>query len=112
MAQSKRDIAIMLMRKQRFDEALDLFKELLSIDSKDDSLFYMAGQCCRFLGDLKSAITYLENAVYINSREPAYFLALGIAYQLNKHFDNAINTLVKAIEIDNDCALLSGTLIE
>ena len=45
----RRTIAIDHMRKKQFDKALSLFEELLEDGEDDSSLYYMAGQCCRYL---------------------------------------------------------------
>lgn len=105
-----REQVISLMRQQKFEDALFLLKKLLINDTKDAGLLYMAGQCCRFLEDFKGAINYLKNAISINPREPSFFLALGIAQQLNCEFNEAIEAFRIGIEIYPDFDMAYNSL--
>lgn len=105
-----RDQAIELMRNQRFADALAIFRRLLGRDARDWSLLYMAGQCSRFVGNVRDAIRYLEEAASINPRESSVFHALGIAHQLNEDFDAAIEAFRKSLEIDPDNDLAYNSL--
>jgi len=105
-----RDQAIELMRQQRYAEALTEFRHLISDAPSDWELLYMAGQCCRFLNDLDEAVSYLQRAAAINTREPPILLALGVAQQLNGEFEGAIGVLVQAIQIDPDYELAYNSL--
>jgi tetratricopeptide (TPR) repeat protein len=106
----RREHVISLMRQQKFEDALLLLRELFINNVTDEGLLYMAGQCCRFLGDFKEAVNYFKSAISINSKEPAFFLALGIAQQLTHEFYDAIEAFRKGIEIDPDLALAYNSL--
>lgn len=96
----ERDIAIRLMRQQRFTEALPIFKLLIRDNPGDWSLFYMVGQCYRFTNNIQEAIYALKNAADLNPGAPEVLLALGIAYQLGDDHETAISTLEHAIRLD------------
>ena len=98
---NQREIAISLMQQRKFDKALPVFLHLLEINQNDSDLYYMAGQCFRFINNIPEAIQFLSKAVSINDNEPQYFLALGIAYQLNENYEKAIELLKNAIRLDD-----------
>jgi len=96
----QRDMAIGLMRQQRYSEALPLFLSLMNANPDDSSLYYMAGQCYRFTNSIPDSVQCLSKAARLNSSAPHIFLALGIAYQLDDDFEQAINALEQAVELD------------
>lgn len=102
MPMSLRDSAIELMDKQLFREALLLFQKMIEAQHSDWNIFYMAGQCCRFIDDLGGAISYLKQADKLNPDEPSVLLSLGIALQLKELFNEASHKFRRAIEIDPD----------
>lgn len=104
------DEGIALMKRQRFDEALPLFHRALDQDPSQWNVWYMAGQCCRFLNDIEGAIERLSRAVKLKGDEPAVFLALGIAFQMDAQWDQAIEAFSRAIEIDADYELAYNSL--
>jgi tetratricopeptide (TPR) repeat protein len=110
MTTFKRDQAIELMRQKQFDKAFLLFKELITQNPHDGGFLYMAGQCCRFLNDIKRAVSYLQKAREIDPQEPSVLLALGIAFQLNNQYEESIEALNVAIELDPDYELAYNSL--
>lgn len=101
--------AIALMKAQRFADALTLLKTQIEQNPRWSSL-YMAGQCCRYLGDLDNAVIYLRRAISFEAAEPAVFLALGIALQLTNRLTDAIEAFRRAIEINPDYELAYNSL--
>lgn len=110
MPQNLTDQAIDLMKAQRFADALPLLQREIAEYPKNWSTLYMAGQCCRFLNDIDGAIKHLSRAAEIKSDEPPVFLALGIAFQLNTRWEEAIEAFRRAIEIDPDYELAYNSL--
>lgn len=102
MSADIRDQAIEFMSRQQFDDALRLFRQLIQTSASDWSLFYMAGQCCRFTNDIQGAIAFLRQAAQLHDGEPGVFLGLGIALQLAKKYPEAVEALQKAIKINPD----------
>jgi len=70
----------------------------------------MAGQCCRFLGDIDGAIEHLSRAADLKRDVAPIFLALGIAFQLRNQWGDAIETFRHALEIDPDYDLAYNSL--
>lgn len=110
MATDKIDQALALKEQKRFDEALSLLWIALAEDPLNWYAWYLAGQCSRFLNDIKGAITQLSRAAELMPNEPEIFLGLGIALQLGERWDDAINALQHAIELDSDMALAYNSL--
>ena len=112
VANEQIDRAIALMKHQHFSEALiQLPQELvLNQDPTAWGAWYMAGQCCRFTKDIKGAIYHLSLAADIKKDESSVFLALGVAYQLNEQWDQAIESFRKALGIDPDDPLIYNSL--
>lgn len=110
MTQALIDPAIELMKVQRFGEALHLLRRAIDQDPSQWNAWYMAGQCCRFLNDVDGAIEHLSRAAELKRDEPPVFLALGIAFQLNRQWDDAIEAFRRAIEIDSDYELAYNSL--
>ena len=102
MAENIIDEAIELMRAARYAEALPLFQELIENEPVNWNVWYMAGQCCRFLNDIDGAVSHLSRAAQMGPDQPPIFLALGIAHQLNSQLGDAVEAFRRAIELDAD----------
>ena len=89
---------------------MPLFRRVIESDPTESGVWYMAGQCCRFLNDIDGAIMHLARAVDLNQNEPPVFLALGIALQLNQKWDDAVEAFRRAIELDADYELAYNSL--
>lgn len=99
-----------LMKDQRYHEALGVIRRVLDSDPSNWNAWYLAGQCCRFLGDLDGAIRHLSRAVALNVDSPPVFLALGIAFQMQGKWKESIDAFHRAIEIDPDYVLAYNSL--
>lgn len=110
MMEPDRELAMKLMSSNRFNEALSIFSGLIQKDRGDWSLFYMAGQCARFGGDLGQAVKLLQNARNLASEEPDVHQALGIALQQTGHLNDAEQCFVKVIELDPEKELAFNSL--
>lgn len=110
MAQALVDRAFELMKGQGFSEALNLLRQAIDHDPLNWNAWELAGQCCRFLNNIDGAIQCLTHAANLKKDEPAVLLALGIAFQLNNQWDDAIKSFCSAIEIDPDYDLAYNSL--
>jgi len=104
------DSSIELMKVHRYSDALHLLRQAIDQDPSQWNAWYMAGQCCRFLNDIDGAIEHLSRATVLKLDEAPIFLALGIAFQLNTQWDDAIEAFRRAIEIDSDYELAYNSL--
>ena len=104
-----RDKSIELFQSQNYSEALVLLLQLYEEGENDDNLFYLIGQCYRYLDKYPQSIHYLQIASDMNQSAP-YLLALGIALQLDEQYDQAIFIFKKAIEVDKNYLLSYNSL--
>jgi tetratricopeptide (TPR) repeat protein len=110
MGQDLVDRAIELVRGQRFGEGLFLLRQVIDQDPSSWNAWYLAGQCCRLLNDIDGAIAHLTRAAELGADQASVFLALGIALQLRARWDDALEALRRAIEIDPDYELAYNSL--
>ena len=94
-----RDLAFDLIKQQKFSEALELLPSLIESNPDDSNLQFLMGQCFRFTNKIPEAINCFIKATNLSPNAPENFLALGIAYQLNENFEQAIDALKKAIDL-------------
>ena len=97
-----RNHAIELMKQQHFAEARLVLEELIQETPDDGNLEYMVGQCCRFDGDLTSAVFHLQKAAELALDQKEVFLALGIALQLTGQYEPAKLAFARCLEMDPD----------
>lgn len=99
-SEKQRDRVMRLMAQTKYKGALLILLKLMESEKDDWSIYYMAGQCCRFTDKIPHAIKYLKKASELNPHEPNVFFALGIALQLAELYEAAILVLKKAIKLD------------
>ncbi|MEI6576923.1 MAG: hypothetical protein WCO63_12170 [Bacteroidota bacterium] len=84
--------ALQLFQEQDFVHALPMYSQLLSLDIKNPDLNYRFGVCL-LQGDrrdLERPLRFLEKAVKEPGIEPEAYFYLGMAYQYNYRFSDAI----------------------
>jgi tetratricopeptide (TPR) repeat protein len=94
-----RDVAFQFMETGQFSRALKILLGLAETES-DWNLFYLIGQCYRYLEDFGNAARWLEKANGARPGDTQVLLALGIIYQLQERFAEAARALKTAIEVD------------
>lgn len=94
MSSVKREHAIEFMKRNNFAAALQLFEELMieKPEAIDADMYYMIGQCNRFLENYSNAIYCLKKSLENDVYNPDYLLALGIAYQLDEKYEESEET--------------------
>jgi tetratricopeptide (TPR) repeat protein len=105
-----REQAYKLVRDGEYSSALKLLNNMIESDPSDWNSIYLAGQCCRHLGDIGGAISRLKRATEICPNESPVWLGLGIAHQLRSNWNEAISAIKIALEIDPDYVLAFNSL--
>jgi tetratricopeptide (TPR) repeat protein len=94
------DQAYRLYQNQEYSEALRVSLKAMESDPYDWEGYYLVGQCYRFLGDYEEAINFLVRAGELGRNIPSVYLALGISLQLNKQYDFAERSLLRALGLN------------
>ena len=102
--------AVQLINEGAYSEALSILVKIVNAEPDDWNSAYLAGQCCRFMGDFDGAISYLQIAKDINPNDSPTWMALGIAFQKSERWDEAIRAYKSALEIDPNFALAYNSL--
>jgi tetratricopeptide (TPR) repeat protein len=97
-----RDKAIEFMERQQYDRALPFLLDLIKDNSNDAWLYYMAGQCFRFINDISNAIKFLAKATEIEAEEYEFWHALGISYQLGGDYVKAVESFHEALFLNEN----------
>ncbi len=101
--------AFKLIEMKKYSEALVLLLQLDEEGVDDESLYYLLGQCYRYLEIYPTAIHYLQVASQ-KKANTTNLLALGIAMQLDKQYEDAIKIFKKAINVDQNFLLAYNSL--
>lgn len=96
-------------QRKRYDEALTILRHCLSREN-DWNTLYLAGQACRFLGQLDEAEQYLAAAVALEDEHAAVLAALGIVYQLKENYEQAVAWLERAVQLEPGSELALNSL--
>lgn len=100
----REELAQILMRLRRFDDALFHFRSIAESDDADDSVWTNIGHCLSRKGQTKEALEAFERAVKIRPDAHNHY-NLGDAYLAEGQPDRAVGPLKDAIRIDPDHAL-------
>ena len=82
--------------------SIGYFLESLKIDAYQAHIHYMNGQAYRFLENFPEAVKHLKSAVELDETYKEWFLALGIALQLDEQLEESIDAFRQANLIDQD----------
>jgi tetratricopeptide (TPR) repeat protein len=96
------DLGIEAMRAKEWGRASAFF--IKSLDRQEDQahVHYMLGQCYRFLENYDLSIKELFRATTLDGSHKEWFLALGIALQLNGKLDESLDAFRKSNMLDQD----------
>lgn len=89
-------------KKRRIEEAtqrLDMFTQVLEIDSEDLLANYGIGSCLVALEKFEEALPYLKKAIEIKSTHTVAYVSLAEAYEGLGRDDEAIDTYTTGIEV-------------
>ena len=101
---TREELAQILMRLRRFDDALFHLRSIAESDEADDSVWTNIGHCLSRKGQTWEALEAFERAVKIRPDAPNHY-DLGDAYLAEGQPDKAVEPLKEAIRIDPDHAL-------
>lgn len=93
--------AMDLLNQGRFEEAKDVFEEILLDDPKNVNVLYNQGMCFTNLGQPEEAIRTLEQCIKYNPDYSNAYVAIGFAYSRMDDLENAKKYFFEALKIDS-----------
>lgn len=90
-----------LLNQGRFEEAKDVFEEILLDDPKNVNVLYNQGMCFTNLGQPEEAIRTLEQCIKYNPDYSNAYVAIGFAYSRMDDLENAKKYFFEALKIDS-----------
>lgn len=91
-----------LIKSGQWNDAIPFLQKTLTTEPNNSNAWYLLGQCHRFTNQIELAIDFYENAINLDSSQPSYFLALGIANQLIHKYEESLSALRLATTLDAD----------
>ena len=95
---STRGLAIISVRIEDFEKAIELFLRSLSIEKDDDETWSRLAGCYDELGQYQEAIQALEQAAGLNPEKAAHYYHLGCLWNKLDEFDKTIFYYSQAID--------------
>ena len=93
--------ALDLINQGRFEEATDVFEEILLDDPKNVNALYNQGMCFTNLGQPEKAIRTLEQCIKYKPDYSNAYVAIGFAYSRMDDLENAKKYFFEALKIDS-----------
>lgn len=93
--------AMDLINQGRFEEAKDVFEEILLDDPKNVNVLYNQGMCFTNLGQPEEAIRTLEQCIKYKPDYSNAYVAIGFAYSRMDDLENAKKYFFEALKIDS-----------
>jgi len=94
------DRALKCVNNGKFEDAQDIFEELLKLDPENVDLLYNSGMCYTELGEPKKAIELLDKCIQFDPSFSNAHVAISYAHSKIGNLDQAKTHLLKAIELD------------
>jgi tetratricopeptide (TPR) repeat protein len=109
-AQTLYNHGLKLKDERKVAEALEKFKQAISINPNYTDALYQAGRCQNELKNYYSAIDYLRKAREVWSVIPKVYFELGYAFEKSGSLDSAIKCYNRCLDLKPDHAAASRQL--
>lgn len=94
--------ANVLVRLERYEEAIDLYKKALSFEILDSLIYFYIGDCYDHLGNHKKALAYFEKATKKDDTMAEAWIGASSSLDMLERELEALEYAKRAIEIDNE----------
>lgn len=91
--------ALTALRKQRYNEAHDLFSDVMELEPEMPQVHYNMGLACGHLFRWRDAEESFRMALRIR-QDPEYWIHLGLAHLHMKQWDEALRDFASALDLD------------
>ncbi len=96
-----KSMAIVQIKAQEPEKAIDYVEQGLKYADKDDyAFYYIAGTACMAAQNFEESIKYIEKAIELNPENVQLYNNLGTAYLTTGQFDKALEIYQKSIELE------------
>lgn len=105
VSQKKYHESSVLIREEKYSDAIKLLTELKEEDPDNPRYHYKLGEAYYGLGDLEKAIQEEQEAIRINPEMSLAYIILGQVYEQQGNTENALLMFSKAVELDPENGL-------
>ncbi|RLG22068.1 hypothetical protein DRN72_03100 [Methanosarcinales archaeon] len=99
-----------LYKQGKYEEALSLYKNILSTNPNDVYALYAKGNCLYKMGDFFGAIESYQKALELDPQNYVIMNNLGNAYYAINEYEEAVYYYEKAVEIKEDEKILENLI--
>jgi len=85
-----------------YSAAINVYKDLSEIDSKNANVFSLIGECYEKLDMLTDAIEYYDKALNVENNSANDYFRKGVVYYNLKKYNKSVNNIKKAIKIESN----------
>jgi tetratricopeptide (TPR) repeat protein len=101
--------AFALKKKSKYDGAILLYQNAITIEPDNPKLFFDISECYSKKSDLNNSLLMLDKAIILDSLNSAFYNNRGLVYWKLKKDQNAISDYKKALTLDaNNWAIYSN----
>jgi len=93
-----------LWEEGEFDQALEIFQQVVALDETSDRIWSGLGHCYWSLGEFDQALEAFTQATNIDGYNPGHWSNIGLCLRDLKQYDRAINAFKIAVKLNPDYA--------
>ena len=105
VSQKKYHESSVLIREEKYSDAIKLLNELIAEDPDNPRYHYKLGEAYYGLGELEKALQEEQEAIRINPDMSLAYVILGQVYEQQGNTENALLMFSKAVELDPENGL-------
>jgi tetratricopeptide (TPR) repeat protein len=98
--------ALQLEKEKKWDDAMELYQAVLSINNNNFNANYRMGLLYITLQDIENSFEYFQNAMKLDQENPKVLFQMGILFYSTGEIDEAIGYFKRAIQQDESSAAL------
>lgn len=89
-----------LLRSEQYQEALELFDEVIAVSPDNSRVYVYAAEALMALENLGKALEYINQGLKVNARNPLVRIVAGEIHLRLENLDEALGHFTKASELD------------
>jgi tetratricopeptide (TPR) repeat protein len=96
-----RDCADLCLQMQRFQPALNVYKDIMDQFGPDADLYFQMGQCYQALDQPQSARALFQEALRLDPLDDEILFHIGLSWLAEEKFAQAVRFLTQAIQLES-----------